>query len=350
MSLLMSILLGSIIWSSALAAEKPAATDSAAANKTAATEKVAPAEKAPAAAPTAPEGNAAGAAERTPVKVQGDIPLRPELQVFQGVKGWLVNGKEIRLDEVKERAVMYHGPYVLQHMVVELLLDQEAKRRNLTVSDPEIDQKIQELRQEGGLTTDTALDFYLRRNGYTRSWLRQKARDYVLIEKALGDQVYVSDKEVAGFYQQFQDQYKRPESVEFRVIMLPTEKDAQAALAQIRSGRTFQQVAKDLAPADEKPVAGELYPYQRGGRPLPPELDAVLFTAPLDQVVGPIKSGGSFYVLKVEKKRDAYQFSLDEVKDTIRTQLRKQKLEQGVWPNWVETQLSGAEIETEKAQ
>ena len=306
---------------------------------------------APAASSDRTAGKAATAenAERAPVKVAGDIPMRPELQVFQGVRGWLVNGREIKLDEVKDRAVAYHGPFVLQDMVIEMLLDQEAKRRGITVSDSDVDEKIKEVRQEWGVTSDAALDFYLRRNGYTRGWLRQKAYGAVMMEKALGDQVYVSDKEVAAFFDQYRDQYRRPEAVDFRVIILPTEKDAQAALTQIRGGRTFQQVAKDLAPADEKPLAGELRPLNRGQQGMPPELDAVLFTAPLDQVVGPIKSatpaGTGYYLLKVEKKRDAYQFTLDETKDAIRTQLRKQKLEQGVWPNWVQAQLSGAEIE-----
>jgi len=332
------LLLGALICSPVLAAEKAANSQ----KKDAGVAEPAPSEKAVLGQATAESS------ERMPVTVRGDIPMRPELEVFQGVRGWLVNGQEIKLDEVKDRAVLYHGPYVLQDMVVEMLLEQEAKRRSITASEAEIDEKIKERRQEGGLTSDAALDFHLRRTGYTRGWMRQKALDYVLMEKVLGDQVYVSDKEVAGFYEQFRDQYRRPESVEYRVIMLPTEKDAQAALAQIRSGRTFQQVAKDLAPANEKPVAGEPNTYERGQGPMPPELDAVLFTAPLDQVVGPIKSGGNYYLLKVGKKRDAYQFSLDETKDTIRTQLRKRKLEQGVWPNWVQAQVGGAEIETLK--
>jgi hypothetical protein len=69
--------------------------------------------------------------------------------------------------------------------------------------------------------------------------MRQKALDYVVMEKVLGDQVYVSDKEVANFYDQFRDQCRRPETVDFRAIALPGEKDAQAALAQMRNGRTL---------------------------------------------------------------------------------------------------------------
>ena len=297
------------------------------------------------------EAPAQGTAGNAPVKVAGEVPMRPELQVFQGVRGWLVNGQEIKLEDVRNRALLYHGPYVLQDMVAELLLQQEAKARGITVSEAEVDEQIKNLRLEWGLTSDVALDYYLRTSRVTPGWLREKARDYVLMEKVLGDQIYVSDKEVERFYDQYRDQYRRPESVDFRVISLAGEKEAQAALDQLRKGRNFREVAKELASADEKAGAGELHSFERGQRmSLPPEIEAVLFTAPLDQVVGPIKAANSYHLLRVEKKSDAYQFSLAEVRDTIRTQLRKEKLEQAVWPKWIQARLGGAEIETLKAQ
>jgi len=288
--------------------------------------------------------------EGSPVTVVGEVAMRPEFQVFEGVRGWLVNGQEIPLAAVRDHAILYHGPYILQDLVCETLLEQEAKRRGVTVTDQEIDAQIKQLRTEMGLVSDAALDFYLRRTRVTPGWLRDKARDYVLVEKVLGDQVYVSDKEVERFYEQFREQYRRPEAVAFRIVSLPSEKDAQAALTQLRSGRKFQEVAKEIASPEEKPVAGELLSYERGQpSSIPAEIEAVLFTAPLDQVVGPIKSGNAYYLIRVEKKVDAYQFSLAEVKDTIRTQLRKRKLEQAVWPQWIRAQLGGAEIEVLKA-
>jgi len=293
---------------------------------------------------------AEAAAGSPKVTVAGEIPIRPELEVFQGVRGWMVNGQEVKLDDVRDRAVLYHGPFILQDMVCEVLLQQEAKQRGITATEAEVDSKIQEVRNEMGLTSDATLDFYLRRSRLTAGWLRDKARDYVLIEKVLGDQVYVSDKDVESFYNQYRDQYLRPESVDFRAISLPTEKEAQAALVQIRSGKSFQQVAKQVALPEEKATAGDLHSFEKGQRGLPPEVEAVLFSAPLDQVAGPIKTGSYYNLLRVEKRRDAYQFSLAEVRDTIRTQLRRQKLEQAVWPKWIEARLGGATIEALKAQ
>jgi len=101
----------------------------------------------------------------------------------------------------------------------------------------------------------------------------------------------------------------------------------------------------------ERAVAGEPHTYERGrGMTLPPELEAALLTAPLDQVVGPVKAGNAYHLFRIEKKADAYQFSLEEVRDIIRSQIRKQKLEQEVWPLWINARLAGAEIETLRAQ
>ena len=294
-------------------------------------------------------GEAAGEA-RQPVTVATEIPLRPELQAFQGVRGWLVNGKEITREEAAEKALLYEGPFFLQDMVAALLLHEEAKRRGIGVSEQEVDAQIRELREEMGLRTDQALEYYLRRSRRTHAWLREKAADYVLMQKVLGDQVYVSDKEVERLYTTYREQYRLPEAVTFRAIGVETEQQAKALLVALRSGRSFEEVASEVATPQERASAGQTLTYQRGQVPaLPGELEAALFAAPLNQVAGPIRADDRYYLVRVESKRDAYQFSLEEVKDTIRTQRRKQKLEQAVWPNWIRTQLAGAEIEVLKA-
>jgi hypothetical protein len=52
----------------------------------------------------------------------------------------------------------------------------------------------------------------------------------------------------------------------------------------------------------------------------------------------------------VEKKIDAHQFTLDEVRNVIREQLSRQKLEQVVWPNWIRDKLNSASIEVVRGE
>lgn len=294
---------------------------------------------------------AEGAAEEPPARVLGQVPVRPELQAFSGVRAWIVNGEEISVADVSDRALRYHGPYVLQDMVSSVLLHQEAKRRGISVGPDEVNAKMKELREELGIPNDTALEMYLRTQQRTRTWFEEKAADFALIEKVLGDQVYVSESDVEGFYRRFQNAYRRAETVTFRAMRLSGEQAARAALDEIKGGRSFEDVAKATAPPGQQALAGQLQVYEKGPRPvLPPELETALFAAPLNQVVGPISAPDGYYLLRVERKTDPRQFTLDEVREVIRDQLRRQKLTQVVWPNWIRMQLSNADIATVKAE
>lgn len=280
------------------------------------------------------------------VAVVGDVPPRPELEAVTGVSAWIVNGQEIPIELVREKAAAWHGTSVLQHLVAELLLQQEADRRHIVVTDEEVNQMVASLREELGVRSEIALDSFLRAKLATRDWLRAKAHFHVLMEKVLSEQIYVDDREIEQAYRLNRELYSRGELLVFRLMRFVNRASADAALAEIRKGRSFQEVAKETAPtAGERAVAGDLQYYERGQQSLPPELVAALFAAPLNQVAGPVEVLGSYCLLRVEKKLDPRQFTLDEVREVIRDQLERQKLERVVWPNWVADQLQRARIE-----
>ena len=295
------------------------------------------------------------APEEPPVRFSGDVQFRPELDMLAGVRGGSVNGEVISVDQVRDTAVAYVGPFILREMVAGTLLRQEAKRRGMSVTDAEVAAKAKQFREERGLGDEATFQRYLMSEKRTPTWFQEKVREYVLIEKLLSDQVFVSDSEVEAFYTQYRDAYRRPESVWYRAMTFPTEAAAQAVLGELRKGKSFQDIAKENAgSAYEKSLAGEVQTYQRGQQPgLPKEIEAALFSAPLAQVMGPLKTtfGGQdyYHLFKVEKKVDAQEFTLEQAGEVIRAELRRRKLEEQVYPSWLQTALSGASIEPLKA-
>jgi foldase protein PrsA len=309
-----------------------------------------------------PAGGTASGGE-PPVAVRGDITMRPELSALSEVQGWRVNGEEISLDEVRDRAVLFHGPYILQDLVSAALLGQEAARRGVTVTESEVDTQITALREELGLRSDEALEFHLRQRRLTRDGFRQQAREYLLLAKTLADRVYVADRDVEQFYNQYQDSlYTRRESVEFRIMTFQTEAAAMATKRELAQGRNFEEVAKRVAREHgaseaEVAVAGTPNLYQRGQQGLPADLEAALFGAPLNQVVGPVEwtvgpvsQAKAYSLVKVEKKTDPHVVPLQDAREDIRLMLRRQKLEQVVWPQWIREQLANANIEVIRAE
>jgi foldase protein PrsA len=293
----------------------------------------------------APDASSAAAVPQEAPAAQTDVKMRPELETFHGIKAWRVNGEEIPIETVQERAMLTHGPYVLQDLVVERLLLQEAKRRGVSVSDAETEAKVNEIRQEMGLTTPEAFDHYLRSQEATEAAFRNWAREYVLAEKLFADQVFVSDDEAATFYNQRRQLYHTPDTVVFRAIMLGTEAAAQQALVTLRSGRDFAALAKELAPDSQtRAFAGEMQTHQRGSNPnMPKEVEDALFKAPVSQATI-IKVGPQWAVVRVEKRAEAHDLSLEQVRDQIKKDIRRMKLTQAVLPGWIRTQLAAAEI------
>ena len=300
---------------------------------------------------------------RPPVAVRGEITMRPELSVISRVQGWRVNGEEIGVGEVQDRAVLFHGPYILQDLVSAALLGQEAARRGVTATEEEVDTQIRALREELGLRSDEAMEFHLRQRRLTRDGFRQQAREYLLLAKTLADRVYVADWEVELFYNKYRDSlYTRRESVEFRVMTFQTEAAAMATKRELAGGRNFEEVAKRVAREHraseaEVAVAGTSNLYQRGQEGLPLDLGAALFGAPLNQVVGPVEwtvgpvsQAKAYSLVKVEKKTDAHVVPLNDAREDIRLMLRRQKLEQVVWPQWIGEQLANASIEVIRAE
>jgi foldase protein PrsA len=288
---------------------------------------------------------AAAAAPQEAPAAQTDVKMRPELRSFRGIRAWRVNGEEIPIETVQERAMVTHGPYVLQDLVVERLLMQEAKRRGVSVSEAETEAKIKDIRQELGLNTPESFDHYLRGQQATEEAFRNWAREYVLAEKLFADQIFVSDDEAATFYSQRRDMYHTPETMVFRSIMLDSEPAAQQALVTLRSGRDFAALARDLATDPQtKAFAGREEIHQRGSNPnMPKEVEEALFKAPIGQATI-IKVGPRWAVVRVEKRSAAQDLSLEQVRDQIKKDIRRMKLEQAVLPGWISTQLAAAEI------
>jgi parvulin-like peptidyl-prolyl isomerase len=285
------------------------------------------------------------------VGVVGEVRPRPELQAMEGVRAWVVNGQEIPMARIEKLAAAYHGPYVLQDLVAETLLQQEAARKGIGLSEQDVQQTMGELREQLGVRSDVAFGSYLRSQNATPQWFHDKARAYALMKKVLADEVYVSDREIEAAYRRNQELYRRTETVAYRVMAFQDRAAAEAALAEVRKGKGFEEVAKATAPtSEERARAGEVQYYERGLPGLPPELATALFAAPLNQIAGPVEVMGTFCLIKVEKKIDPHQFTLDEVRTVIRDQLTQQRLEQEKWPEWIQQQLASANIQVMRAE
>lgn len=139
----------------------------------------------------------------------------------------------------------------------------------------------------------------------------------------------VTDAAVRARYDQQIANRPAEEEVRARHILVPTESEARAALAEIRGGADFTAVAQRLSTGPGSREGGDLGFFRRGD--MVPEFAEAAFTLQPGQVSeNPVRSPFGWHVIKVEERRRAAPPGFEEAATQIRQQLLEAEVQAAV--------------------
>ncbi len=139
----------------------------------------------------------------------------------------------------------------------------------------------------------------------------------------------VTDEAVRARYDR--DYASRPaeEEVRARHILVPTEAEARAALADIQRGQDFDEVGRRFAQGSGTRESGELGWFKRGD--MVPEFSAAAFAMQPGQVSAqPVRTQFGWHVIKVDERRSSQGPSFDDSKEEIRQRLLQEEVQAAV--------------------
>jgi len=193
--------------------------------------------------------------------------------------------------------------------------------------------------------TDAELKAFYEQNKqqYANSIPEKRKARYILIDTAkLADKISVSQAQLQQYYSQHQDEYRIPETVTVRHILIKTpapdadgkidQKGVDAARTkaddiakQLKGGANFADLAKKNSDDPGSAPDGGLLPPLTRGRTVP-EFEQAAFTTPVGQTTGVIRTNYGFHIIHVEGKQQARLKPLDEVKSQIEPLLKQQQV------------------------
>jgi peptidyl-prolyl cis-trans isomerase D len=193
--------------------------------------------------------------------------------------------------------------------------------------------------------TDAELKAFYEQNKqqYANSIPEKRKARYILIDTAkLADKVSVSPAQLQQYYHQHQDEFRIPETVTVRHILIKTpaadangkmdQKGVDAARAkaddiekQLKSGANFADLAKKNSDDPGSAQDGGLLPPLTRGRTVP-EFEQAAFNTPVGQTTGVIRTNYGFHIIHVEAKQQARLKPLEEVKSQIEPLLKQQQV------------------------
>ncbi|MEN9500062.1 MAG: hypothetical protein RIS83_1881 [Pseudomonadota bacterium] len=129
------------------------------------------------------------------------------------------------------------------------------------------------------------------------------------------------------------------EEIRARHILVPTESEARAALAEIRGGADFNAVAQRRSSGPGSREGGDLGFFKRGDM-VPEFAEAAFALRPGEMSAAPVRSPFGWHVIRVDERRTAPPPPYEEAREAIR-----QRLFEGEIAALVERSRAAAKIE-----
>jgi len=232
----------------------------------------------------------------------------------------------------------------MQMIVFEELVYQDAQRRHVSIPPARISAAMKEFRKQ--FSSDAEYQDVLKQEFQgSEAQLRKGVQRSMLIEQVLKSEVEtkaaVTPAEARAFYDKNADKFKVEESFEFQSIsVMPPErpnpaqqkeasKRAQDLLRQAKATKTYQEfglLAEKVSEDDYRVNMGDHHAVAR--TELPPQIAAAALAMQPGQVSDLIQIEQAYTIFRLNKRVPAGKRSFEEVKEQIRTELRKRKVDQ----------------------
>jgi parvulin-like peptidyl-prolyl isomerase len=260
----------------------------------------------------------------------------------------LASMPEDQRQQQKEMMIKNIKPRALDSLVLQTVVEQALAKADVNVPQKEIDDQIAEIAKSKNLEI---ADFRKLMEEQGMSWddLNKRITMSMKFEKYLDKELKsqlkdANDEQVKEFYNQNISRFSKPEQVRashvlYGIMQTPEGTDpnaykkeqlekAQKALAKIKGGADFNEIAKLESSCPSGKNGGDLNYFSKGQ--MVPEFENVAFALPVGQVSDVVETQFGYHIIKTTDHKAAEVQSLEQVSTQIKEELTNtQKRELG---------------------
>ncbi|MGR3303740.1 MAG: peptidylprolyl isomerase [Candidatus Scalindua sp.] len=283
-----------------------------------------------------------------------NVILGSDVKVDKNVVA-VVNGEELSRDKLADLLIDMYGNEGLGLLIRRTLVRQESNKRNITVTDEEVAERIEALvggqikqqMKKGGLKDEEALKRELEKAKLTLDQYRKNIQKKfkltngqveaeILAEKIIKQTIKITDDELHEAYEE-----QLGEKILARQIVLRTLRDAERTLERIKTGADFEALAKkESIDRNSASRGGKMRPF--GPKGTIGKAVANLKNGEMSEI---IKTDSGYHILKIEKRIPRSMKKFSEVKEDLVKLLTAQKVQTRISP-WLLNLAESAEITT----
>jgi parvulin-like peptidyl-prolyl isomerase len=263
--------------------------------------------------------------------VNDDVITRSEYEanlraLYQAMRSQL-EGEELN----KQYNLMKEN--LLDNMIRNMLLLQEAKEKGFDVTE-QVNLYIENIKKENNIETDSQLRQELRKQGMDfepwRADLEENFLKQALIYSEVDRYIVTDDSEIVSYYKLHPEEFIEPEEYRLRVIYLSTEGQSEEELQskkeeisrRISEGEEMADLAAQYSEGPEKESQGDLGSFKKGE--LAKTLEEAVEKLNPGEIHPWLEARNSWYLLKLEEKKESRIKTFEEVKQEIEQKIFSQ--------------------------
>lgn len=235
-----------------------------------------------------------------------------------------------RIREVRNR--------ILNQMINEYVVLRFARDNEMTVSEPEMEGLVLDLRQNAGIESEEEFKRQLADEGITFEELKEVLEKQTLIRRILRSEVYskirITEAEIKQHYLDNRDQYKTVEKVRPAILMISSEsgnllsktaaeRKIQELHEQLVNGADFSELVALHSDGPARDSGGDIGFLERGK--IQPVIEKAAFEMNADEFSPPIEMETGWMIVKVLEKQEAGFEPLEKFRNDIERQIHEQK-------------------------
>jgi foldase protein PrsA len=235
------------------------------------------------------------------------------------------NTKAKQLRNVCSQLSKSYSSQVMGFLITSYWYQAEAARQHINVNDKTLQTQFNKAIKSAFPTT-AQFQSFLNETGQTKEDLLFRFRVQDVQSKLLAKHnTKVTPAQIEQYYSSHKSQFGTAQARDIRIVLTKTKAEAQAAEAALKSGKSWDDVAKKYSiDASTKNKGGLLSGVTQGSQDT--ALDSAAFAAPANKLEGPVKGQFGYYIFEVTKVKPGTQQSLAQatplIKQTLTTQLQ----------------------------
>lgn len=246
-----------------------------------------------------------------------------------------VDGKSITKDELYDELVKAGGKTALNLLIENEVIDLELKKRNITITDDEVDLAVENTAYLYG--GEEGLKASMLQSGLTEEMFRNNTKKLLSLKKIMSKEIEVTEEEIEQYFDENKERFfDMDERVEVHVILVDEEAEAESIIEELEADADFAELAEQYSEHNSAEAGGNVGFVTKDI--LPDALASATFALEIDEISEPIYTEAGYHIVKVTDKKEAKEATLDEARDIIKELILTEKTQKR-YDSWFDEKL-----------